>query len=188
MTQAIAIVTEDETIERFLPIVSDVVGADLPAYRNHLYRVLTYALHFEGPGSTAREAIAFALVFHDIGLWSDGALAYLEPSERVAEVARRGHAAHLDRQLIRDIIHWHHKLTRFRGPNAATVNAVRKADWIDASGGAVRHGISRAQIAAVTAAIPVLGFPDVLMRLAGDLNHGRKISGLLRVLRHVYKL
>ncbi|WP_196232384.1 MULTISPECIES: hypothetical protein [Bradyrhizobium] len=51
----------------------------------------------------------------------------------------------------------------------------------------MRKGLSRAQIAAVSAAIPPLGFADTLMRLAADLNHGRKLGGLLRVLSQVYK-
>jgi hypothetical protein len=184
----IAIVDHDAIVERFIGVIADDVGTDLPAYRNHIYRVLTYALHFLGDDVRGRAHIAFALVFHDVGMWTDRDLAYLEPSEVAAERVRRLEMAHLDAVLIHDIIYWHHKLTQFSGPNAAIVNAARKADWIDASLGTVRHGVSRDQIARVNTAIPVLGFPAILMRLAADLNGGHKLGGLWRVLTRVYKV
>lgn len=76
----------------------------------------------------------------------------------------------------------------FAGPDAEIVNAVRQADWIDASMGIVQHGVSRREVAEIEAAIPVLGFPMVPMRLAKDLRHGNRLAGLWRVLSRVYKL
>lgn len=187
-----AIITHDPIVERFLPPLRPVIGADYAPYRNHIYRVLTYAMHFLGEQAQGdgrgREHIAFALVFHDVGMWTDHDLAYLEPSERVAERVRSAEAPHLDQRLIADIIHWHHKVTPFAGPDAHIVNSARKADWIDATQGKLRKGVAAADIAAVEAAIPVLGFPDVLMRLAADLNGDKKVGGLMRVVRHVYKV
>ncbi|MEM9194193.1 MAG: hypothetical protein AAGF12_33770 [Myxococcota bacterium] len=62
---------------------------------------------------------------------------------------------------------------------------MRKADWIDASKGALRKGISRANIRRVQAAIPALGFYETLARL------GPEIAGsTLRAapqFRHVFK-
>lgn len=187
MTAEIKIISNDDTVERELAMLADMIGADLPAYRNHIYRVLTYAMHFLGGDERWRETVAFALVYHDAGMWTDHDLAYLEPSEAAAERARQARAPHLDSALVRAIIHWHHKLGAYRGARDTVVNAVRKADWIDASGGKVRKGLSEAQIAEVTRAIPIEGFPAVLMRLAAELNHGNKVGGLWRVITRVYK-
>lgn len=181
------IIDNDAVVEAELALLAGRIGRDLPGYRNHIYRVLTYALHFVGGEARWRRPFAFALAYHDVGMWTHGELAYLEPSAALAEQARRDHAPDLDPRLIRDLILWHHKLTPFRGPDAAAVNALRKADWVDASQGLLRKGLTRAEIARVTAALPVHGFPDTLMRLAGDLNHGRRIGGLLRVLHRVYR-
>lgn len=189
--QALAMVVpilSDPTVERYLPLIAEAVGPDFTAYKNHIYRVLSYALHFLGDNPGAREHIAFALVFHDVGMWTDHELAYLEPSEAAAERVRARHAAHLNPLLVANMIHWHHKLMPFAGPDAEIVNAVRQADWIDASMGIVRHGVSRREVAEIEAAIPVLGFPMVLMRLAKDLRHGNRLAGLWRVLSRVYKL
>lgn len=83
---------------------------------------------------------------------------------------------------------WHHKVTPFEGPNANVLNAVTKADWIDATEGRIRKGLSARQIVHVEAAIPTHAFSQALMRLAADLNHGNKLGGLWRVLTHVYKI
>lgn len=182
------IIQLDTVVESELALLAPCIGADLPGYRNHIYRVLTYALHFMGGDSRWRRPFAFALAYHDVGMWTDHELAYLDPSAARAEAARRDHAPDLDGALIHDLIVWHHKLTPFRGANAAAVNALRKADWVDASQGLLRKGLTRAQIAAVNAALPAHGFPDTLMRLAGDLNHGNRTGGLLRVLHKVYRV
>jgi len=181
------IIESDAVVEAELARLASRIGPDLPAYRNHIYRVLTYAMHFAAGEARWRRPFAFALAYHDAGMWTDGELAYLEPSAALAETARADHAPDLDSGLIRDLILWHHKVTPFSGANAAAVNAFRKADWVDASQGVLRKGLSRAEIARVESALPVLGFPDTLMRLAGDLNHGDRMGGLLRVLRRVYR-
>ena len=183
----IGIIDHDDVVERELATLAEAIGSDLPAYRNHIYRVLTYAMHFLNGEKKWQESIAFALVYHDVGMWTAGELAYLEPSEAMAERARRHNAPNLDSQLIHDAIHWHHKVTAFTGPNAEVVNAVRKADWIDATEGRVHKGLSARQIDQVEKAIPTLGFSQTLMRLAADLNHGNKLGGLWRVMTHVYK-
>jgi hypothetical protein len=182
------IIENDMVVEAELARLADAIGGDLPAYRNHIYRVLTYAMHFMHGEERWRRPFAFALAYHDAGMWTDRNLAYLDPSIAAAEAARRDHAADLPARLIRDLILWHHKLTPYRGPEAAAVNALRKADWIDASQGMVTKGIARADIARVNAALPALGFPEMLMRLASDLNHGNRTGGLLRVLHRVYKV
>lgn len=183
----IAIIDHDEIIERELAPLREAIGADFDGYRNHVYRVLTYAMHFLGGDQRWRETVAFALAYHDVGLWTDQALAYLESSETQAEQARQARAPHLDGCLVCNLIHWRHKVIAFHGPDAQVVNAVRKADWIDASGGRVTKGLSRRDILTVMTAIPPLGFYETLMRLPGELNGGRTLGGLGMMVAHVFK-
>ncbi len=75
----------------------------------------------------------------------------------------------------------------YRGAHADVVNACGKGDWIDATGGKVRKGLSRDQVAQVEAAIPSYGFADILQRLAKDLG-GTAFKGNMRVLSHVFKI
>lgn len=182
----IEIVAHSATVEALLAPFWEQLGGDYEGYRGHIYRVLTYTLHFLDGDQSHRREIETALVFHDIGLWTDKALAYLEPSIERALAANAAQGWGIEPSLLRAIIFWHHKAWPYKGPHARVVNAVRRADWIDGTGGMVRMGLPRATIRKVRAAIPDPGFGDTLMRLASDLG-GNRLRGLTRVLLKVYK-
>lgn len=181
----IDIVTRSEGIELWLAPYREVLDADFDGYRGHVYRVLSYAMHFLGPAHPRRREVEAALAFHDIGLWTAGTLDYLGPS--IAEADKDLEGSDLDGALVRAAIRNHHKVTPYRGPHAEVVNAVRRADWVDASRGRLRKGLTRAQIAAVEAAIPNAGFHAALDRLTGELNGGDRLGGFLTLLRRVLK-
>jgi len=178
--------TDRPRIERLFTPYRDLIGDDYAGYRNHVYRTVTYAMHFLGDDPDAEAAVETAMVYHDIGLWTDKELAYLEPSEHAVVVDNEKYQWELDPELLRGIIHWHHKITRYRGPHERIIEACRKADWIDASMGWVRKGISRKAIAAVEAAFPNEGFHKTLLRLAKDYS-GSTIVGGMRVARGIVK-
>lgn len=186
MSDEIKIIDHSDRVESLFAPYRDIIGADYRAYRGHVYRVITYAMHFLEGDEDARPLIETALVYHDIGLWTENELAYLEPSEEHALADNEKFGWGLDPQLLRDAIHWHHKFFPYHGANQRIVEAVRKGDWIDATDGKIRKGLSKTQVKAVQDAIPNYDFGNVLQRLAGDLG-GNKLSGNLRVLRHVFK-
>ena len=187
MANNIKIISESEYIESLLSEFKGVIGSDYDGYRNHLYRVLTYTLHFlRDSDHQSRAEIEIALVFHDIALWTDGELAYLEPS--IVQMKKSISDDGLNLELIEKLIYWHHKVTPYKGKYADVVNAFRKADWVDASQGHVRKGLSKEQVRQTVEAIPVMGFYDTLTRLSADLNHGKTLSGVLKVVRNVYKI
>src|SRR4051794_27084010 len=76
----IKIITSRADIESHLSQHKATIGSDFDGYRNHVYRVLCYALHYLHGDTSKLNVIAVALVYHDIGLWTDKNLAYLEPS------------------------------------------------------------------------------------------------------------
>lgn len=183
----ISIVNHSDRVESLLAPYREVIGDDFAAYRGHIYRTITYAMHFLGGAEDHRQMVETAFVFHDIGLWTARDLAYLSPSEDEALKQNEQLGLGLDPETLKAAIHWHHKITAYKGRNAVVVNAVRKGDWVDASQGVVRHGLSKTQVKQVQSAIDDYGFPDVLQRLAKDLG-GSTISGNLKVLRRVFKL
>ncbi len=183
----IEIIDHSDWVEELFSPYRDVIGKDYNAYRGHVFRSITFAMHFLAGDASHRKMVETAFVYHDIGLWSENNLAYLEPSEALALQDNETKGFGLDLETLQAAIHWHHKVTPYSGHNATVVNAVRKADWIDASQGMLRKGLTKMQVKAVQEAIPDYGFPDVLQRLAHDLG-GSAIKGNLRVLRHVFKL
>ncbi|MEM9212183.1 MAG: HD domain-containing protein [Pseudomonadota bacterium] len=180
------IISDSARVDELLVRFKDQIGADFAAYRGHVLRVLTHAMAFLNGKSEHQPLIETALVYHDIGLWTAQDLAYLEPSEEMVVRHNTEQGWGFDPDLLVAIIHWHHKITPYKGPNAEIVNAVRKADWIEASQGMIRKGVSRARLQAVHTAIPDHGFGDVLQNLAKTLG-GSAIKGNLRVLARVFK-
>ncbi|MGB0910313.1 MAG: phosphohydrolase [Nitrospirales bacterium] len=183
----IEIIDHSDWVEALFLPYREMIGEDYDAYRGHVYRSITYAMHFLEGNDCQRKMVETALVYHDIGLWSDKNLAYLEPSEALALQDNETNSFGLEPETLKAAIRWHHKMTRYSGHSAKVVNAVRHADWIDASQGMIRKGLTQIQVEAVQDAIPNYGFPDVLQRLMRDLG-GSAIKGNLKVLRHVFKV
>jgi len=73
------------------------------------------------------------------------------------------------------------------GPHREVIEACRKADWIDASKGMLRKGLSRSKIQRVEAAFPNLGFRETLLRLAKDYG-GSTLVGAVKVTLGIVKL
>lgn len=175
------------TVEELLARYRSVIGADYDGYRNHVYRAITYAMHFLGNAPEHELLVETAFVYHDIGLWTHQKLAYLEPSEAVALQDNEMFSWGLNPDALRGAIHWHHKIFRYRGPYEEVIEACRKADWIDATQGWIRKGISRKVIAHVEAIFPNCGFHKSLLRLAKDYG-GSTILGGIKVTRGIVKL
>jgi hypothetical protein len=180
----IGIVEDIPVVEEHLSKYKSVIGADYDGYRNHIYRVLTYATHFLNDESPNMDVIGTALVYHDIGLWTAKTLAYLEPSAELArkECAHKYTPEQLD--LQESIIVNHHKLWPVR--NAREVEAVRKADWIDASNGFFNKGMPRAHIRQVKDAIPAAGFYKTLADV-GPRYHGNNVWKILSEILTIFK-
>ena len=169
----------------FAPYVAT-IGGDYPGYRNHVERTVTYAMHFLEGDPAVEPIVETAMAYHDIGLWTDRALAYLEPSEGVALADNAKHGWGFDPDLLRGIIHWHHKVFPYRGPHAEIIDACRRADWIDASLGWLPKGMPRSAIREVERAFPNLGFHATLLRLTKDLG-GSTLGGGVKVVRGIVK-
>jgi hypothetical protein len=143
-------------------------------------------MHFLNNAAEHELLVETAFVYHDIGLWTDHELAYLEPSEEVAIKDNEKFGWGLDPEALKGAIHWHHKLFRYQGANQDVIEACRKADWIDATQGWVRKGISRAAIARVESTFPNCGFHKALLRLAKEYG-GSTIIGGFKVMRGIVK-
>lgn len=186
MKDQIEIIQNSDWVEELFASYREQIGDDFRAYRGHVYRTITFAMHFLGGAPEHRKMIETAFVYHDIGLWTAKDLAYLEPSETLALRDNQEKGFGLNPTTLSAAIHWHHKMTAYKGPDAEIVNAVRKGDWIDASQGKVRHGLSRDQVRQVQNSIDDHNFPAALQRLAKDIG-GSTLKGNLRVLRRVFK-
>jgi hypothetical protein len=177
--------TEHIVLDTELAKFSVAMGEEMGAYRNHCLRVLSFAVaHLGGVKMVSPKSVdvmALALAYHDLGLWSDGALDYLEPSARQLEASTRDYSEDEDVFDVNDIataraiITEHHKLTDYhshddKGINANLVNAIRKADWADFTIGIVRFGLPARFVESAYTKIPEANFHMILTTMGGRLS------------------
>ena len=168
------------------------IGSDFAAYRNHCLRVLSFTKFFLPPSvleemPEAMELASVALAYHDVALWTDKKLDYLDPSVGQLEQSSDFEKyTDIQKGIMTDIILQHHKVTPFessRGAAAdALVNAVRKADWADATMGIVRFGMPEVLLEAAYDKVPEAGFHMILLGLGSKLSPGN-IMGQLDIFK-----
>lgn len=198
--------TSHPVLDRVLQEHQSALGEDFVAYRNHCLRVLSFAAHFlrENATESAVHLMAYGLAYHDLGLWVDKELDYLQPSLRrmQQETSDRMHETDemfdmeskilqsfnnaQDLATIQEIILQHHKYTSWKAPENAMadeqiVNAVRKADWADATMGVIRFGLTAGHIEAAYSTIPPANFHGILGGMGARLSPD-SIIGRLKVL------
>jgi hypothetical protein len=157
------ILTAHPLVEEILDAWRVALGRDRDGYRGHVYRTLNFCRALAPDGTEDRTAAACA--FHDLGVWPAGTLDYLPDSvERATDwLERSGRGAW--RSEVTLAIEWHHKLTRYRGAHAATVEALRRADVIDGTWGLLGAGLPRPFLRDVFTAFPDAGFRPRIARL-----------------------
>ena len=183
------------------------LGEDYDSYYNHCLRVLNFAIYFYDQEAKAGSALewntskrkrhidlmGFALAYHDIALWTDEKLNYLEPSLAVMERdLKEDHNIHREifhdppltdeeKLVLGEMILQHHKIFSYSvppiGPSQSIgkdgellINAVRKGDWVDATMGLIKHGISTDLLEAAYVEIPEAGFHNMLAGMGGRLS------------------
>jgi len=162
-------------------------GNDYEGYRNHCLRVLSFAVqHLKDTGYSQQKVekaipvMELAVAYHDIGLWTDAKLDYLERSAARMEMDTTNVSAH-EREVAKQAILQHHKLTTWAGSDADIVNAIRKADWTDASLGIFTGGLYIGNVGTTLAALPNSGFHRALAGMGARLSPD-SLLGQLRVL------
>jgi hypothetical protein len=127
------------TIEELLLRFESDIQSDLLKYKNHVYRVFLNCL-LRDPNTENVEKYAIAAVFHDIGIWTDHTIDYLDPSIGQLKIYLAQNQMQHWTEEISQMIYWHHKVGRYRGQHELTVENFRKADWTDVSLGLLTFG------------------------------------------------
>jgi hypothetical protein len=152
------VITDHPIVETLLQRYQRELGAQEPAYRNHIYRGINY--HQRLLAGRLPDFAVLAWAAHDLGIWTAGTFDYLEPSADLA-------AAHAEEfgidnlDDVRTLIVEHHRLRPSRDRMTETF---RIADRIDVSRGLLRDGVEREAIRSVVAELPYCGFHAFLAR------------------------
>jgi hypothetical protein len=152
------VTTEHPIVETLLHRYQRELGAQLPAYRNHVYRGLNY--HQRLIAGPLPDFAVLAWATHDLGIWTAGTFDYLEPSADLA-AAHAGEFGVDNVDDVRRLIVEHHRL---RPSHDRMAETFRIADRIDVSRGLLRDGVERKDIRSVVAELPYCGFHAFLAK------------------------
>lgn len=146
------------TLDGLLDAHAASLGEDAIGYRHHAYRVANFYWLLAPGDADALEKLSIAVAFHDLGIWAARTFDYLPPSRELARAhlqasGRTGWCDEVDA-----MIDAHHKIQQTPPGTHASVEAFRRADWVDVSRGLRRFGLSRAAVREVIAAFPNAGF------------------------------
>lgn len=160
------LVLENAVVDSVLERHREALGADYPAYRNHILRVASF-FNALGPSRfDSTPALAVAAAFHDLAIWVDDTFDYLEPSARLAQRYVEQERLDVDTWLVHELITQHHKVRVYRvNPWASLVEQWRKADHMDVSLGVLNFGVPRSSIRHIQHALPNRGFHLRLLAL-----------------------
>jgi hypothetical protein len=152
-------------LEEILSPRAAVIGDQYEAYKNHVYRVLHFCFAFHQCEGDDEAKLVTAACFHDLGMWPGDVIDYLEPSIRLAQVylKERGLASWIPE--ITQMIDLHHRFRKAPASAHPLVEVFRKGDWVDATMGLRRFGLTRGHVKEVKAAFPNLGFHNNLIRI-----------------------
>ena len=160
------VVRQSALLDELLAGYKPQLALDYDAYRNHCMRLFNFCMALAGDDKAAEDKIAIAAVFHDLGIWTENTLDYLAPSQLLAQrYLEKSFKASWCKE-IDAMISEHHKITRYKENPAWLVEAFRKADLIDLSGGLIRFRLPDDFVSDVLDAYPNAGFHKILARLA----------------------
>lgn len=149
-------ITEQKTIDTILETYKSVLKKDYSVYKNHVYRIFNLALLFDNNEGN-QEKYAVAAAFHDIGIWTDS-FDYLAPSIKLASE----YLTKIEKtEWIGEVslmIDMHHKVTRYKGEFTNSVEAFRKADWIDVTYGITLFKLERSKYSNILKTFSNKGF------------------------------
>ena len=120
-----------QLIDEILSDWKDVIGDDYNGYRNHVCRMVTFCLSLGEYSEEDHQKICIAAAFHDIGIWIENTVDYVEPSIPPAMGYLKQNKLNDWCEEIELMISEHHKIRAYRGPYEELVERFRKADLVD---------------------------------------------------------
>ncbi|MEY8194965.1 MAG: hypothetical protein RPR28_08950 [Cycloclasticus sp.] len=152
-------------IEQQIPLLEElltpwqtVIGEDYTGYRNHVYRMVNYCFALKNCDAEEKQKIIIAAAFHDVGIWIEQTIDYLEPSVVPALAYLQDNQLESWSEEITLMITEHHKIRAVNEPRFPLVELFRQGDLLDFSWGTVRFGVDKLLIAELKIAFPNAGF------------------------------
>jgi hypothetical protein len=147
----------------------DRIGEDYDGYHGHVYCMYNFCLALlHDCSDEEKKKIAVATCHHDIGLWSDHTVDYIEPSISQAKLyLSQQELSEWSKEIVL-MIEFHHKVRTYNDKRYPLVEVFRKGDLVDFSLGVFKCGVPKTYIKSVMRTIPNAGFHKFLMKGAKE--------------------
>jgi hypothetical protein len=156
------------SLESILNEWREAIGNQYEPYKNHVYRVLNFCFALHQCSEEDKQKLIITGCFHDIGIWSDDTIDYLEPSIELAKKYLKEKSKEEWSDEIELMIDLHHKFRTVKNCEYPLVEVFRKGDWVDVSKGMRSFGLPMTYVKSVLNKFPNLGFHKNLTRLTRE--------------------
>lgn len=158
---------DEQLIDSILEPWRPVLANDYLGYRNHVIRMATFCLNMKNCNAEEKRKIELAACFHDLGIWSNNTMDYLNPSVRLANEYLTTNGLDEWAEEIEMMILCHHKLLPLSGSDMYSTQAelFRKGDLVDVSWGLVKYKLKSSDIKEIQQVFPNRGFHKNLLRM-----------------------
>ncbi|NRA62993.1 MAG: hypothetical protein HRU19_00840 [Pseudobacteriovorax sp.] len=146
------------SIDEILDSWREIIGKDYLGYRNHVQRMVQITLKLGDLDGGQMDKVVIAACFHDIGIWIENTVDYIEPSIPPAMEYLQAKGKHDWQDEVRLLISEHHKIRPFQDPRYPLVELFRKGDLVDFTLGAVRFGLDKEFLKELKTQFPNAGF------------------------------
>jgi len=173
----VKVALEHTLLDSILEDYRSAIEAQWTGYRNHCLTVYNLVRHARNLNQREDNLVAIATAFHDIALWSDDRVDYIDPSVAHAREWCSNNGYQSDADLVADMIFYHHKIfpSSLKSMHPL-VRAFRDADWSAFTFGWIPYDRNTPVRKAIAAALPDAGFHAFL--IARTVRHVRE-GGLL---------
>jgi hypothetical protein len=162
----VEIKTSIPLLEEILDEYREYLGKDLLPYKNHLYRIVNFCLQLKPEIDNYQEQkVVIAACFHDLAIWTDDTLDYLQPSIDLAKKYLVEQGLEQWSPEVELMIDLHHRIRKYEENNYPLVELFRQADLIDVSLGMVKFGLSSDSVKNIRSTFPNHGFHKKLGQL-----------------------
>jgi hypothetical protein len=151
--QTTDLITAHPIIDEVLEANRQAIGPLFPVWPTHSYRMLNICVNACPQEPVDKFAVAIA--FHDLPAAIDGDLRYLDRAAALARTWLTEHRLSEWAPEVSAMIENHHKIRPYTGPHAATVDAFRRADWIDVALGHWCAGQDKNLVARINRELPL---------------------------------
>jgi len=160
-------------IEQQLPLLEslllewkEVIGEDYEGYHHHVYRMVHCCFALKVCTDEEKQKIMIAAVFHDVGIWIDKTIDYIEPSVVPAMAYLTANKQDAWGEEVSLMIREHHKIRAVEDDRYPLVELFRQGDLVDFSLGSIRFGLDKAFIDELKTVFPNAGFHKGLLQKA----------------------